>query len=104
MGFRFRRRIRVLPGLYVNISKSGVSTSIGGHGATLNLSKRGTRTTIGLPGSGLSWRSPTAPWQGPPTHLQANDADDAGHWIRGIVLAFLIVAALVVVILVFKAG
>ena len=46
MGFRFRRKLRIFPGLYLNLSKSGVSTSIGGRGATLNLSKRGTRTTI----------------------------------------------------------
>ena len=52
MGFRFRRRLRIFPGLYLNVSKSGVSTSIGGHGATLNVTKRGTRTTIGLPGFG----------------------------------------------------
>jgi hypothetical protein len=105
MGFRFRRRVRIMPGLYVNISKSGVSTSIGRRGATLNVSKRGMRTTLGLPGTGLSWRSPTTPWQGPPTELQAaNDADDAGRWIGRIVLAFLIAAALVVMIMVFKAG
>ena len=64
MGFRFRRRVRILPGLNLNISKSGVSTSVGRRGATLNISKRGTKTTIGLPGSGLSWQSPTRPWQG----------------------------------------
>jgi hypothetical protein len=61
MGFRFRRRVSIFPGLRLNISKSGVSTSIGRRGATLNISKRGTRTTIGLPGSGISWQSPTKP-------------------------------------------
>ncbi len=30
MGFRFRRRIRIGLALYVNVSKSGLSTSIGG--------------------------------------------------------------------------
>lgn len=62
MGFRFRRRIRIARGLSLNISKSGISTSVGGRGATLNISKRGTRTTLGLPGTGLSYRSPTQPW------------------------------------------
>jgi hypothetical protein len=33
-------------GLGLNVSKSGVSTSIGGHGATLNLSKRYRKTTL----------------------------------------------------------
>jgi Protein of unknown function (DUF4236) len=62
MGLRFRRRLRILSGLWLNVSKSGVSTSIGGHGATLNLSKRGKMTTLGLPGSGLSYRSSRRPW------------------------------------------
>lgn len=55
MGFRFRQVLRVFPGLRLNLSKSGVSTSLGGHGATVNLSKRGIRGTVGLPGSGLSY-------------------------------------------------
>lgn len=56
MGFRFRRTIKIAPGIRLNLSKSGVSTSIGKRGATVNLSKRGTYGTIGLPGTGLSWR------------------------------------------------
>lgn len=57
MGFRFRRSVRVLPGVRLNFSKSGVSTSVGGHGTTVNFSKRGTRTIVGLPGTGLSYSS-----------------------------------------------
>jgi hypothetical protein len=63
MGLRFRRRLHILPGLWLNVSKRGVSTSIGGHGATLNLSKRGKMTTLGLPGSGLSYRSSRTPYR-----------------------------------------
>lgn len=55
MGFRFRQGIRIFPGLRLNLSKSGVSTSLGGRGATLNISKKGIRGTVGLPGSGLSY-------------------------------------------------
>jgi len=55
MGFRFRRRIRLLPGVRINLSKSGVSTSIGGRGAWLTFGRRGTRATVGLPGTGLSY-------------------------------------------------
>lgn len=40
MGFRFRKRIRIAPGLAINISKSGVSTSIGGKGSTINIGKK----------------------------------------------------------------
>ena len=33
MGLRFQRRIKVLPGLRINLSKSGVGFSVGGRGA-----------------------------------------------------------------------
>lgn len=55
MGFRFRKSIKLLPGVRLNLSKSGVSTSIGRRGATVNLSERGVRGTVGLPGTGLSY-------------------------------------------------
>jgi L,D-peptidoglycan transpeptidase YkuD (ErfK/YbiS/YcfS/YnhG family) len=55
MGFRFRKRIKILPGVWFNLSKSGISTSIGGKGLTVNLKDGKTKTTIGIPGTGLSY-------------------------------------------------
>lgn len=55
MGFRFRRRLKLFPGVSLNISKTGVSTSVGVPGATVNLRGDRTRTTVGLPGSGISY-------------------------------------------------
>lgn len=55
MGFRFYRRISILPGLRVNLSKSGVSASVGGRGAWLTVGKNSPRATVGLPGTGVSY-------------------------------------------------
>ena len=55
MGFRFRKSIKIIPGIRINLSKSGPSLSVGGRGLTTNLSARGTRTTVGIPGTGLSY-------------------------------------------------
>src|ERR1039457_2456723 len=55
MGFRFRRSIKILPGVRLNFGKRGISTSIGIRGAHVTVGKTGTRTTVGLPGSGLSY-------------------------------------------------
>jgi hypothetical protein len=56
MGFRFRKRPRLLPGVRLNISKSGFSSiSAGVRGFTVNIGRKGTRTTVGVPGSGLSY-------------------------------------------------
>ena len=54
MAFRFRKSIRIAKGVRLNLSRSGVSTSLGGRGLTVNVSKRGTRVTTGIPGTGLS--------------------------------------------------
>ena len=53
MGLRFRKSIKLFPGVKLNLSKSGVSTSIGVPGATINIGKRGTRATVGIPGPGV---------------------------------------------------
>ena len=55
MGLRYRKQIKVAPGLKLNVSKSGISTSVGKRGATMNFSSRGTKATVGIPGSGISY-------------------------------------------------
>ncbi|UTC28868.1 hypothetical protein MARCHEWKA_03560 [Brevundimonas phage vB_BpoS-Marchewka] len=55
MGFRFRKSFRILPGLKFNLSKTGVSTSIGPRGFTTNVGRRGVRTTFSWLGTGLSY-------------------------------------------------
>ena len=55
MGWRFRRSIKLLPGVKLNIGKKSTSISIGGRGATVNFNKHGTKTTVGIPGTGLSY-------------------------------------------------
>jgi len=65
MGFLFRKRIKILPGFWFNLSKNGISTSIGGKGLTVNLKDGKTRTIVGIPGTGLSYR--TTSTSTPPT-------------------------------------
>jgi hypothetical protein len=55
MGWRFSKRIKVLPGVSVNLSKSGLSTSIGPRGAKVTIGHRKVRQTVGIPGTGLSY-------------------------------------------------
>lgn len=53
MPFRFWRRIRLAPGVTLNLSKSTASLSLGPRGAKYTISPRGNRATAGLPGTGL---------------------------------------------------
>jgi hypothetical protein len=57
MGLRFRRRLRIIPGLWLNLNKSGGSLSVGGHGFTENIGPRGHQETISARGTGLSYRT-----------------------------------------------
>ena len=61
MGFRFRRRLPIIPGLWLNLSKSGVSASVGGRGFTENIGPRGHQETISAIGTGLSYRTKRRP-------------------------------------------
>lgn len=54
MPIRFRKRVRVLPGVHLNIGKRGVSTSVGRRGASVTFGKDRTTLSAGIPGSGLS--------------------------------------------------
>lgn len=53
MSFRFWQRIRLAPGVTLNLSKSGGSLSFGPQGAKYTIGPRGRRATVGLPGTGL---------------------------------------------------
>jgi Protein of unknown function (DUF4236) len=56
MGFRFHQSFSIIPGLRLNVSKSGLSASIGGAPFTLNVSQNGLMGTVSIPGTGLSYR------------------------------------------------
>lgn len=54
MSIRFQRRIKLLPGLRLNISKSSLGLSLGVPGARASINTRGEiYTSAGIPGSGL---------------------------------------------------
>ncbi|GAB6066899.1 hypothetical protein JCM13664_02170 [Methylothermus subterraneus] len=55
MHLRFQRRIPIVPGfLYLNLTKTGISLSVGRPGFWLTFGRGGVRVTAGLPGTGLA--------------------------------------------------
>ena len=56
MAWRFRHSFKIIPGVKLNLSKRGLSASIGGAPFTLNLGPRGVYGTASLPGTGISFR------------------------------------------------
>lgn len=57
MSFRFRRTIKIAPGVRLNLGKSGASVSIGTRGASITVGKSGVYGNVGIPCTGMSWRT-----------------------------------------------
>lgn len=89
MGFLFRKRVKIFPGLWFNLSKRGVSTSIGGKGLTVNIKGDKVRATASLPGTGLSYRTST---------IKTDDPAQQGASIWKLVLLLLIVVGIVLLV------
>ena len=53
----FRKRIKIAPGVNLNLSKGGISTSFGVKGASVSVGKRGVYINNGLPGTGIYKRT-----------------------------------------------
>jgi len=64
--FRFRRSIKIAPGIRWNIGKKSTSFSIGPRGLKLTAGTRGLRTTVGIPGTGISYTSQLRHHHAPP--------------------------------------
>jgi hypothetical protein len=81
---RVFRRVRVLPGVSVNLSKSGPSLTLGVRGAHITFGQRRITRTVGVPGSGIYFTSREGYHSG--VHAQGR----AGHLLLiAIVLALL---------------
>jgi hypothetical protein len=84
MRLRFTRRLSLILGLRVNLSKGGASLSIGHRGAWYTVGWNGGRATVGLSGTGLFWTERVPP--APPPH--------DGHRLTFIVVVVLVVGLL----------
>jgi hypothetical protein len=80
MSWRFRQSFTVVPGLRLNLSKSGLSASIGGAPFTLNVSPHGVRGTASIPGTGFSYGQHfSTPSKLPEQHPFPNLPPSQGH-------------------------
>ncbi len=100
--FRLFRRIKIAPGVTINVSKSGLSTSFGPKGAKVTVGRRGVRRTVGIPGTGVYYTSTTSrhdPASPPPTTGQparSSSGISARAWmavIAGVVLLAAVVGS-----------
>ena len=69
MPLRFWRRVKVAPGVTINLSKGGASVSVGPRGARTTFGRGRVRQTLGLPGTGMFY---TRTLDGPPAQPVAS--------------------------------
>lgn len=57
MGLTFRKSIRIMKGVNLNLSKSGVGLSVGTRGARFSINSKGEgNASVGIPGTGVYYR------------------------------------------------
>ena len=81
MGFRFYKRINILPGLSINLGKKGASLSVGPRGAKMTIGPNGTRTSVGIPGTGIRYEKRYG--KGYPTKTSSGGGGGFYQWILG---------------------
>ncbi len=60
MGLRFRKSIKIAPGVKINLNKKSTSVTFGGKGAHYTASSTGKKTaSVGIPGTGISYTKTT---------------------------------------------
>jgi cobalamin biosynthesis Mg chelatase CobN len=96
---RFNKRIKIAPGIKLNISKSGVSTTLGGRGASVNVGKKGAYLNTSLPGTGLSDRTKISGKTTPKTQNEQHEANPKSGAGSTFLMVVGIVAVVVLVVI-----
>lgn len=87
MGFRFYRRLSIIPGVRLNVGTRGTSVSFGHRGAWYTVGPHGRRTaTLGWPGSGLRYTTTTTS-SSTSTRQGAPPAPSALAWLVWLAIA-----------------
>ena len=92
MAMRFRRSVKVAPGVKVNLSKKNVGVTVGTEGAHYSVNSSGRKTTtVGVPGTGVSYVNVSSK-----KHQQGGG--EARLASKGTYIALLVLAVLLVAI------
>ena len=97
MRVRFRRSIRVVPGVKINLNKKSAGVTIGRRGMHYTVNTKGQQTTsVGLPGTGLSVQHTSKPKRSrtSPALTTANSRL-AGLGVLGVILVIVVLLLVV---------
>ena|SRR5579872_6605699 len=88
MSLRFRRSVRILPGVRLNLGLHGAGVSVGSRGLHVGMNRRGMYSSVGIPGTGIYAVH----------HVRKGEHASVAGSAGGFVVGLLIVIALIVVV------
>jgi hypothetical protein len=91
MALRFQRRIKLMPGVRLNLGLHGAGLSVGPRGLHVGVNRRGMYTSAGIPGTGIY---AVHHFHGP-AQTDPKVTGDAGWFLLGVLLAVLVLAILI---------
>ncbi|HEX8187430.1 MAG TPA: DUF4236 domain-containing protein [Pyrinomonadaceae bacterium] len=96
MGWRFRKSVRILPGVRLNFGKGGfTSATLGGRWLKTNVGGRGVRHTVGVPGTGVSYQTDTG--RAAPAERESGSRPSSGSRLLVLLAALLALILLAII-------
>lgn len=84
MGFRFRKSIKIAPGVKLNFNKKSTGITFGGKGFHYTVNSNGKRTkSVGVPGTGLYYTSTSGGGSGSSRNSSGSGAGAGGNYSGG---------------------
>ncbi len=97
MSFRFRKSVKIAPGVKLNFNKKSTGITFGGKGFHYTVNNKGKRTTsVGVPGTGLYYSNTSGGNKDMSSTNKSADNKRSLPWYLNILLFFLLIAAVVV--------
>lgn len=77
MALRFRRTLKIAPGVRINLTGKGISARVGPRGLGATVGTSGTTLSAGIPGSGLHASKKLTKGRAKSTRIRASQADQS---------------------------
>ena len=78
MGLRFRKSVKIAPGVKINFNKKSSSVTFGGKGIHYTVNSKGKKTaSVGIPGTGISYTQSSRGGSGSKSHKNTKGGEQA---------------------------
>lgn len=89
MALRFRKSVKILPGVRVNFGLKGTSLSVGPRGASVSIGKQGVYGNVSIPGTGISFREKLSNNSRNERAIKQQRLSEQGQTTVGVILSLL---------------